>query len=107
MRQAHLLRSASYSSEGSLVPKVSSKRKLLNHDFLTNFSSTASVDQKNMWSIFAKETKEYDENVTNAQNRNIDSVLVFVSHDLLIVVPLVMIGLGDWPLLCNRLRFCY
>jgi hypothetical protein len=58
-----------------------------------------------MWSIFAEEIKEYDENVTNAQNVNIDSVLVFVSHNLLIVAPLITIGLKDWPLLCNRLRF--
>ena len=59
-----------------------------------------------MWSIFAEEIKEYDENVTNAQNDNINGVLVFVSHDLLIVAPLVIFGLKDWPLLCNRLRFC-
>jgi hypothetical protein len=58
-----------------------------------------------MWSIFAEEIKEYDENVTNAQNVNIDSVLVFVSHKLLIVAPIVLIRLKDWPLLCNRLRF--
>jgi len=79
----------------------------LNYDFLTNFSSTASVDSQKMWSIFTEEIKEYDANVTNAQNDNINSVLVFVSHDLLIVAPLVMIGLQDWSLLCNRLRFCY
>jgi len=87
MSQTHLLHSASYSSMGSPVPKVSSQRKILNHDFLTNFSSTASADSGKMWSIFAEEIKEYDENVTNAQNVNIDSVLVFVSHDLLIVAP--------------------
>lgn len=105
MRQTHLLHSASYSSEGSPAPKVSPRRKISNHDFLTNFSSTASVDSGKMWSIFAEEIKEYDENVTNAQNVNIDSVLVFVSHNLLIVAPLITIGLKDWPLLCNRLRF--
>jgi len=81
MRQTHLLHSACYSGVGSPVPKVSPRRKILNHDFLTNFSSTASVDPGKMWSIFAEEIKEYDENVTNAQNDNIDGVLVFVSHD--------------------------
>ena len=60
-----------------------------------------------MWSIFAEEIEDYDQNVTNAQNNNITSVLVFVGHDLLIVASLVMIGLKDWPLLCNRVRFCY
>jgi len=60
-----------------------------------------------MWSIFEEELKEYGENLTNAQNNNIDKFLVFVSHDLLIVASLVMIDLKDWPLLCNRRRFCY
>jgi len=60
-----------------------------------------------MWSIFEEEFKDYGDNLANAQNDNIDKFLVFVSHDLLIVAPLVMIGLKDWPLLCNRLRFCH
>jgi len=107
MGQTHLLHSASYSSVGSPVPKVSSHRKILNHDFLTNSSSTASADSKRMWSIFEEEFKDYGDNLANAQNDNIDKFLVFVSHDLLIVAPLVMIGLKDWPLLCNRLRFCH
>ena len=93
MRQTHLFHSASYSIEGSPVPKVSPRRKISNRDIFTNASSTASVDSGKMWSIFAEEIKEYDENVTNAQNVNIDSVLVFVSHNLLIVAPLVIIGL--------------
>ena len=110
MRQTHRLcsanYSANYSNESSPVLKVSSKRKILNHEFLTNFSSTASVDPKNMWSIFEGESKQYGQNITNTQKDNIDKFLVFVSHDLLIVAPRLTIGLKDWPLFCNHLRFC-
>ena len=54
------------------------------NDYLTIYSATDSGDPKRMWSILADELKKYDEHVTNFQNDNINSVLVFVSRYFLI-----------------------
>jgi hypothetical protein len=55
-----------------------------------------------MWHIYGEEAKKYDDAVTEAQKKDADSVLVFVSYNLLIVSSLGLTSSKDWSVLRSR-----
>ena len=68
----------------------------------TQPQSTARDSNRNMWSIYEKEAVKYDREVTEAQKKDADGVLVFVGYNLLIVSSLGLTGSKDWPVLRSR-----
>ena len=66
-----------------------------------------------MWSIYEGEAKKYDGELSEAQKRDADSVLVFVRYNLLIVfsLGLRLTSSKDWsvlrscrPVHCRKLQ---
>jgi hypothetical protein len=57
-----------------------------------------------MWSIYEKEAEKYNGEVTEAQKRDADGVLVFVGYDLLIVSSFGLTSSKDRSVLRSRRR---
>jgi hypothetical protein len=57
-----------------------------------------------MWGIYEEEEKKYSGEVTEAQKKDADGVLVFVGYDLLVLSPLGLTCSKDWSVLRNSCR---
>jgi hypothetical protein len=80
--------------------------KISDCDHLTTCWATDREEAKTMWSIYTKKVNKYDEQVTTAQKDDANSVLVFVSHRIMVVVSIALTFFKDRSILRSRRRFC-